>query len=383
MADQNVEKLAVSLFSGAGGLDLGIERAGYSVVFGVENDPTAVATLNRNRATWYPRLGEVSPLDITTLDSEDVLKLLALRPGEIDLLVGGPPCVAFSKSGFHLEYKRQGRDPKANLLEFYLDYLKALEPRAFLMENVFGLAYRNQSAAFFEALCEGITKAGYSLTYGVLNAADYGVPQNRQRLFLIGTHDGTQLELPKATHWGEHERRLPPENVAELAPHVTAGEALRGLETKPEEGESVNGKWGHLLPEIPPGRNYLHYTEELGHPEPLFRWRSRYWTFLLKLDPNRPSPTLQGQPGPYVGPFHWENRRLRVPELKRLHGFPDDYVLEGTRRDAVLQVGNAVPPLLAEVVARAVSNQVDAARPTHLSGRPRGRTTPQPTQGRS
>ena len=215
----------------------------------------------------------------------------------------------------------------------------------------------------------------------MLNAADYGVPQNRQRLFLIGSHDGTQLELPKATHWGEHERRLPPENVAKLAPHVTAGEALRGLETKPEEGESVNGKWGHLLPEIPPGRNYLHYTEELGHPEPLFRWRSRYWTFLLKLDPNRPSPTLQGQPGPYVGPFHWENRRLRVPELKRLHGFPDDYVLEGTRRDAVLQVGNAVPPLLGEVVARAVSDQVDAARPTHLGGRPRGRTTPQPTPG--
>lgn len=377
VADQDGRRLAVSLFSGAGGLDLGIERAGYSVVFAVENDPTAVATLNRNRSMWYPKLAEVAPLDITTLDPDDVLKQLDLCPGDIDLLAGGPPCVAFSKSGFHLEYKREGKDPKANLLEYYLDYLKALQPAAFLMENVFGLAYRNQSAAFFEALCEGITGAGYSLSHGVLNAADYGVPQNRQRLFLIGCRDGTQLELPKTTHWGEHERRLPPDNVDELAPHVTAGEALHGLATTPEDGEAVNGKWGHLLPEIPPGRNYLHYTKELGHPAPLFTWRSRYWTFLLKLDPDRPSPTLQGQPGPYVGPFHWESRRLRVPELKRLHGFPDDYVLEGTRREVVLQVGNAVPPLLGEVVARAVRDQVDGARLTNLSSRPHGRTTSQ------
>ena len=93
-----------------------------------------------------------------------------------------------------------------------------------------------------------------------------------------------------------------------------------------------------------------------------------------------PEPSLAdapGQPGPYVGPFHWDNRRLRVRELKRLHGFPDDYVLEGTRRDAVLQVGKAVPPLLGEVVARAVRDQVDGARPTNLTGRPRGRATPQ------
>ena len=191
MADQGSRR-AVSLFSGAGGLDLGVERAGYSVIYAVENDPTAVATLNRNRPRWYPELAEVTPLDITKLDPEDVLATLGAEPGDIDLLVGGPPCVAFSKSGFHLEYKREGRDPKADLLEYYLDYLKALQPKAFLMENVFGLAYRNQSRAFFDALCDGIRGAEYSLTQGVLNAADYGVPQNRQRLFLIGTRDGAE-----------------------------------------------------------------------------------------------------------------------------------------------------------------------------------------------
>ena len=345
---------AISLFSGAGGLDLGVERAGYAVVFAVENDPTAVATLNGNRRQYFPALEEVTPLDVTTLDPQQVMDELGVQPGEIDLLVGGPPCVAFSKSGFHLEYKREGKDPKATLLDHYLRFLEALQPRSYLMENVFGLAYRNQSAPFFERLCDGIKAAGYSLRYKVLNAADYGVPQNRQRLFVIGASDSRELEHPAATHWGQHERRRPPADVDNLLPHITAGEALTGVVAAPEPGEDVNGKWGHLLPDIPAGGNYLHYTKELGHPEPLFKWRSRYWTFLLKLDPERPSPTLQGQPGPYVGPFHWDNRRLRLPEIKRLQTFPDDFVVVGSRRAAQMQVGNAVPPLLAEQVARAL-----------------------------
>jgi DNA (cytosine-5)-methyltransferase 1 len=142
---------------------------------------------------------------------------------------------------------------------------------------------------------------------------------------------------------------------------VTASEVLAGLTTVPEPEERVNGKYGHLLLEIPPGGNYLHYTEHEGHPHPLFQWRSRYWTFLLKLSPDRPAPTIQGQPGPYVGPFHWENRRLRVPELKRLHGFPDDFRFAGSRRDIQLQIGNAVPPPLAEVIAKAIRKQMSTS----------------------
>jgi DNA (cytosine-5)-methyltransferase 1 len=117
-----------------------------------------------------------------------------------------------------------------------------------------------------------------------------------------------------------------------------------------------------LLPEIPPGRNYLHYTAHEGHPNPLFEWRSRYWTFLLKLDPDRPCPTIQGQPGPYVGPFHWDNRRLRIPELKRLQGFPDDYELDGNRREIQLQIGNSVPPPLARSVAQAILKQLNGEK---------------------
>lgn len=358
---------AISLFTGAGGLDLGVEQAGYAVVYAIENDETAVGTLNLNLAAYFPDLAPPKPSDITTLDPRQVLKNLGAGPGEIDLLFGGPPCVAFSKSGFHLEYKRAGLDPRAGLLADYFRFLEAIRPKAFILENVFGLAYRNQSAPFLDHLTASIRSLGYSLDYGVLNAADFGVPQNRQRLFLIGSRDGTPLALPVPTHWGEHERRTPPAHVHELKPHVTSEAALKGLRTRPEPRERVDGKYGHLLPEIPPGGNYLHFTEKKGHPNPLFKWRSRYWTFLLKLDPKRPAPTLQGQPGPYVGPFHWRNRRLRVPELKRLQGFPDHYKFAGTRRAIQLQVGNSVPPGLSTVVASAVRMQLAGELPPGAS----------------
>ncbi len=95
-----------------------------------------------------------------------------------------------------------------------------------------------------------------------------------------------------------------------------------------------------------------------GHPDPLFEWRSRYWSFLLKLSPERPSPTIQAQPGPNVGPFHWENRRLRVPELRRLFTFPDDFTFVGRRASVQAQAGNAVPPLLARQVADCVARAI-------------------------
>lgn len=349
---------AADLFAGAGGLALGVERAGYRTRLVVEHDPTAVDTLNRNRGKYFQSLDIVSPRDITASEPEEILRRSGIRRGDLGLLVGGPPCVAFSKSGFHLEYKRRGDDPNAKLLDQYLRYLDAARPHTYLMENVQGLSYRNQSAPFFDALVSGIRALGYSVQHQVLNAADYGVPQNRQRLFVIGARDGTPLRFPSPTHWGDLERRRRPEIAGALKPHITAGDALKGLRSKPEPEESVDGKYGHLLPEIPAGRNYLHFTAHEGHPNPQFIWRSRYWTFLLKLDPNRPSSTIQAQPGPYVGPFHWDNRRLRVPELKRLYGFPAQYMFSGTRREIQRQIGNAVPPKLAFVVADAIRKQV-------------------------
>jgi DNA (cytosine-5)-methyltransferase 1 len=287
-----------------------------------------------------------------------------LEPGEADLLHGGPPCTPFSKSGYWLEYKRAGADPKASLLDSYVEILAAARPKAFLMENVYGLAYRNQNRRVLNRFLRRVREAGYVPDFRILLAADYGVPQLRQRLICMGMREDVAdspewtFPWPQATHAGPHETRKGWDVT--LPVHRTAAEALEGLAGNPSEVEEiVNGTYAEELRAVPPGENYLWWTAHRGHPEPRFKWRSRYWNFLLKLHPDRPSPTIQGQPGPWVGPFHWENRRLRVAELKRLMTFPDDFVVTGGRREQQLQLGNAVPPMLGRVVAAALAGELE------------------------
>lgn len=343
--------VAISLFSGAGGLDLGAEAAGFDVRAAVERDRDASLTMEKN----FPKLASpVIQKDILDTSTDEILRAAGLRKGQRpDLLVGGPPCTPFSKSGFWLEWKRAGLDPDASLLQEYTRVLREAQPRAFVLENVYALTYNNKaSRPALERLLREIDEAGYDYRSQVLNAADYGVPQARPRLFIIGVPKGKRVPVhPGATHGGSWERRATG-NIER--PHVTAGEALAGLISDPEREETVGGQYGRLLPGIPPGSNYLHYTEERGHPEPLFKWRSRYWSFLLKLDPAKPSPTIQAQPGPNVGPFHWDNRRLRVAEVKRLFTFPDQFELVGSRGSVQAQLGNSVPPLLAQRVLEQV-----------------------------
>ncbi len=351
------QKVAISLFSGAGGLDLGVEAAGFRVAAAVEVDTDAAATMEKNFG------GLESPVirsDILGVPTKELLSAAGLKGRQRpDLLVGGPPCTPFSKSWFWLEWKRAGLDPAASLLQAYTRVLAEAKPAAFILENVYALTYKNkQSTPAFERLLREIDEAGYVCRWAVLNAADHGVPQLRPRLFIVGVPRGeTVPELPEARYGGNWERRVSGD-IAQ--PHVTTGQALEGVEADPEPEEIIRGRWGHLLPDIPPGENYLHYTAERGHPDPVFKWRSRYWSFLLKLDPNRPSPTIQAQPGPNVGPFHWENRRLRVPELRRLFTFPDDFAFVGSRASVQAQIGNSVPPLLAQRVAEHVLEALES-----------------------
>jgi DNA (cytosine-5)-methyltransferase 1 len=355
---------AISLFSGAGGLDVGCEVAGFETVAVVESNPTAVQTMLANRPKWFSRLDDsVIFGDVVGLDPAELLTRAGLAPGEADLLHGGPPCTPFSKSGYWLEYKRAGADPKASLLDSYVEVLAAARPKAFLMENVYGLAYRNQNRPVLNRFLQRVRDAGYLPDFRILLAADYGVPQLRQRLICVGLRDDVAngpewaFPWPKPTHAGPHETRKGWDVT--LPAHLTAAEALAGLGVNHSETEEVvTGTYAEELREVPPGENYLWWTAHRGHPEPRFKWRSRYWNFLLKLHPDRPSPTIQGQPGPWVGPFHWDNRRLRVAELKRLMTFPDDFVVTGNRREQQLQLGNAVPPMLGRVVAEALAAEL-------------------------
>lgn len=368
---------AVSLFTGAGGLDLGCEAAGFETRAIVESEPRAQETILQNRDEYLPALSKEAIFgDILSVDYEQLLDVAGLDRKDVDLMHGGPPCTPFSKSGYWLAYKRAGEDPKASLLDSYVEALGALRPRAFVMENVFALGYRNHNRLVLERFIAGVRATGYSFDMQALIAADFGVPQLRQRLFCVGfredvlddSADFYRFPWPQPTHSGPHETRTRYDHS--LTPHVAAQEAFAGLDSRsnpPEPEEVVAGTYENELRGVPPGDNYLYWTAHRSHPRPRFEWRKRYWNFLLKLHPARPSPTIQGQPGPWVGPFHWEDRRLRVGELKRLMTFPDEFEVLGTRREQQLQLGNAVPPLLGQVVAEAVSGELfrlGAAAPT-------------------
>src|SRR5699024_11178652 len=140
---------------------------------------------------------------------------------------------------------------------------------------------------------------------------------------------------------------------------VTCGEAIGDLDYDlPEDSEMQAGsKHKDLLKEIPPGENYLYFTKERGHPNPQFKWRSRYWSFLLKLSPDKPSWTIQASFSNNMGPFHWKNRFLRISEIKRIQTFPDDYEITGDFKEQWRQIGNAVPPLLVKKIAENIKEQ--------------------------
>ena len=195
----------------------------------------------------------------------------------------------------------------------------------------------------------------YQICVSVLDAADFGVPQHRRRLFVVGSRDGRLFSFPKPTHFAPDDSMLP-------LPHVelfrTAWDALAEGEEDPNDPElQATGKWADLLPSIPEGTNYLYHTER-GGGIPLFGWRTRFWNFLLKLAKSRPSWTITAQPGPATGPFHWANRRLSRRELCRLQTFPDSYTIAGNLRSVQRQLGNAVPCALAQTLGREIRKQL-------------------------
>jgi DNA (cytosine-5)-methyltransferase 1 len=182
------------------------------------------------------------------------------------------------------------------------------------------------------------------------------VPQLRERVFVVGSREGEVFRFPSPTH-----QALPDngqELLTELPTHSTAWDSLADIDEDDKLPElRMRGKWADLLPTIPEGHNYLWHTER-GGGLPLFGWRRRFWSFLLKLAKDRPAWTIQAQPGPAVGPFHWKSRRLSARELCRLQTVPDDYHVHGTLQSVQRQLGNAVPSGLAEVIARAIRQQL-------------------------
>lgn len=348
----------ISLYTGVGGLDFGFEAAGFQTRVGVEMDSVACRTVALNRK--WPLLEG----DIHGFTSEDILAAANLRSGEADILIGGPPCQPFSKSGYWANGDAARLDdPRADTLTAYLRVLRDTRPRSFLLENVHGLAFKGKDEGL-RYLLEGIEavnrQAGtrYSVTWQKLNAAEYGVPQFRERVFLVGARDGAPFAFPAPTHCSPEDAR-----TGGLEPYRTAWDAIGDLPAVvPDPSLEVKGKWGGLLPTIPEGWNYLWHTKR-GGGESVFGWRTRYWSFLLKLKKSQPSWTIQAQPGTATGPFHWANRRLSAHELCRLQTLPHGIVFDCGRNNVQKMLGNAVPSLLAEVLAREIQLQLLGTRP--------------------
>lgn len=376
---------AISLYTGAGGLDLGFEAAGFATHVAVEMDGDCVNTLLANR-DW-----PVIDRSIHEVGSDALLKAAGLHEGDADVLIGGPPCQPFSKCGYWATGDaRRLEDPRASTVEAYLRVLRDTLPRAFVMENVAGLAFRGKAEGveLIRRIIDAINRersTSYGVELLVLNAAEFGVPQARERAFLIGARDGTGFGSLPPTH------HAPDVNVVTgqlalglgMEPYRTAWDALWDLEDD-DPSLRPRGKWADLLPSIPEGSNYLYHTER-GAGYPLFGWRRRYWNFLLKLAKDQPSWTLTAQPGPATGPFHWKNRRLSARELCRLQTIPDEWRVLGSLPTVQRQVGNAVPSALAEVIAlklrqRLLGASIDDDGPTLLPMRRVPIAKPEPLQ---
>ncbi|MGI9193643.1 MAG: DNA cytosine methyltransferase [Actinomycetota bacterium] len=344
----------LSLFSGAGGLDLGAQDAGADVKAGVEPDPDCVRTLLANHR-MFPKL-RVIPTPIERVSAASLMRVAGLQRGEAALLIGGPPCQPFSKSGYWLLDQRLGlEDPRAWLLHHYIRILKGTRPAGFIFENVASLMHPKHRNVI-DTLIEGAESVGYATRTQLVHSVQYGVPQTRARLFVTGYLGKNPPKRLEPTHWWRDANQ----NKAKLLPPETAGRWIASLDKEhiEEAGETPGGRWLEHLREVPPGWNYKWHTEWAGHPRPTFVTETKFWSFLLKLSPYRPSWTIQASPGPWTGPLHWNNRRLRIPELAALQTFPRSFRFEGDRRTVGRQIGNAVPPLLASKIVASLLRDI-------------------------
>lgn len=350
----------VSLFSGGGGLDLGFQAAGYQIIWASDINQEAVDTYRAN-------VGDhITCADITTLPPESI--------PTADVLIGGPPCQSFSLAG-----NRRTEDARGRLVWSYLNVLKHVQPQAFVFENVTGLlsAKRADGRKVLDLLCEEFEAAGYKVSAQVMNAADYGVPQLRRRVILVGLRDGRTFKFPAPSH--------APEAGGGLKQYVSVREALGNLPSPAESAAPVRPQRRakqseyarfvfnteeiseHEMPQmseldkyiaahVSPGGNYRDIPADV--PSKRIRRLQQeggHTTCYGRLHPDAPAHTINtyfNRPNVGCNIHDAEDRLITVREALRLQSFPDSYrLVTRSKKGKQLIVGNAVPPLLAKAVA--------------------------------
>lgn len=319
----------ISLFCGAGGMDLGFIKAGHKIVWANDNDPDSIETYT-NYFVKKNKLGldHISLKDIKKVDIKDI--------PDGDVVIGGFPCQGFSIANPY----RKTEDNRNDLYLEMLRVIKGKRPKYFIGENVTGLCSiggydndkdkRQHKGRVLKMILNDFKKAGYNVFFKILNAADYGVPQNRRRVIILGTRKDIKKQLihPEPTH--SKEGVLP---LLNLKKHRTLGEAIKDLPLKLGKYDSIHNHVGT--------KHIVKINGYIGN---------------RKTDPNKPSPTIVGRGGgtggPVIIPHPSGKRRLSVRETARLQSFPDDFVFYGSTSSCYRQIGNAVPWPLAEAVAK-------------------------------
>ena len=346
---------AISLFSGAMGLDLGIEAAGFDIKVCVEMDHWAAETIRIN--TSIP----VIERDINDVSSEDILKVSGLKKENIDLVVGGPPCQAFSTAG-----KQRGfSDIRGGCIIQFIRVVSDLKPKYFILENVRGIlsaklnavpeAYKEydsikmESGSVLKLVLNEFNKLGYSISYALLNAANYGVPEKRERVVMIG-HLGDRVPIPAPTHSES--------GAFGTKKWVSLRDSIGDLQGKPMRYIPLRSRMEKYMKLIGEGENWTKLDpavakEAMGKAYVLSGGKTG---FLRRLSFDEPAPTLVTSPTmPATQLCHpKELRPLSVEEYARIQQFPDTWIFEGRIESIYKQIGNAVPVGL----GKAVGNQI-------------------------
>ena len=345
-------KKSISLFSGAMGLDIGLQQAGIDIQIGQDFNKACVNTMFQN--------GHKAILgDICRIEPEELLSAAGLTFGEPFLICGGPPCQPFSTAG-----KRLGiNDPRGSLFREYVRMIDVIRPRFFLMENVKGLMSsplkdadgKNTAGKVIDIILEEFAKLNYKTVYGVLDSVNYGVPQFRERFVMIGSRDNEDIFLPIPTHFQMHQ------NAAYR--WSTLGDCIRDLENTPGECADFTPLSLKYLKMVPEGGNWKNLPPDILKEAMGGAYSSGGGKvgFYRRLSYSQPSPTVVTSPIQKATMMchPTKDRPLSVAEYARIQQFPNDWKFTGTLVDKYRQIGNAVPVGLAKAIGEAIVATAD------------------------
>ena len=329
-------------------MDLGFKKSGFETVIATDNSVASCETLNNNRLS-----NNIINEDIRSLNFKHL-------KNKIDGIVGGPPCQPYSQTRHYIMDKKKGFDDEIHGFTVYEFFrvIKDVKPKFFFFENVDGFMYKTHNKEF-NYLKKWSKELGYKISYDVINCADFGIPQTRKRFVCVGFKNGfKKFIFPTQTHIDPSKKT---KSNKKLKTWMNCKKIISNYANLKFEENEVSvlpgGKHNYLLKKIPAGNNYLYFTKKRGCKNPLFGWKTRYWTFLLKLDPNRPSWTIQASFSTNQGPFHWNNRFLNICEIQKLQTIDMNHKVYGNFKERWKQIGNAFPTKMTKIFADQIKAQ--------------------------